>query len=93
MKANEKPRLTPERADEMAKLFDNSHDVIPKGTYCYGEKGPCPYWGSAPDQERQNNGYCALLKSGDWQHDGIGLLWDQCKECGINDDVEGGLDT
>ena len=26
------------------------------------------------------------MKNGDWMHNGIGLLWDQVKECGINVD-------
>lgn len=27
----------------------------------------------------------ALIPKGDWQEDGTMLLWDQCKECGINE--------
>lgn len=88
MREHQKPKLTPMRADEMAAMFDKSHDVIPVGPYCHGANGTCPYWGMDETQESQNNGYCALLKQGDWQHDGIGLLWDQCKECGINDPDE-----
>ena len=31
-------------------------------------------------------GYCHYLKTGDWFDDGTLLLWDMCKECGINHD-------
>lgn len=84
-------KFTPMRADEMARLFDSAHSVIPSGPYCYGAKGPCPYWGMSEDQENQDNGYCALLKQGDWEHDGIALLWDQCKACGVNEDLAGDI--
>jgi hypothetical protein len=88
------------------------HWPIPKGIYCYNRNKLCPYWSLNKDHEYQNNGYCSLLKSGDWetskekghwrirQSDGsykeviasgeemglfTGLLWDQVKECGINE--------
>lgn len=47
----------------------------------------CPYWKMRGNKSRQRNGYCRLMKSGDWMpHDkgGTMLLWDQVKECGIN---------
>ena len=81
--------------------------VIPKGGYCYGEKGTCPYWTLSENHPEQENGYCAYLKQGDWEINastektlidnhgkkwspaempfGIGLLWDQIKDCGINE--------
>ena len=77
--------------------------VIPPGIYCYTglsieyrKKGypvyhikPCPYWGARYDMPEQERGYCALLNRGDWEDPySFGLLWDQCKECGINDDFE-----
>lgn len=77
-----------ERADEMAALFDKSTSVIPEGPYCHvGRKSICPYWAMDPSREEQDNGYCSYMGKGDWQHDGIGLLWDQVKECGVKDDA------
>ena len=40
------------------------------------------------DQPEQENGYCSYLERGDWEADHLSLLWDQCKECGINMDDE-----
>lgn len=37
-----------------------------------------------PEQE---NGYCSYLQKGDWDLS-LGLLWDQVKECGINEEPE-----
>lgn len=66
---------------------------IPPGPYCYfgsrapGDKKyrPCPYWSIKEDLPPQENGYCKYLKVSDHDMDWIGLLWDQCKECGIKD--------
>ena len=69
--------------------------LIPKGMYCYVPVVPnflgigklvikkCPYWSLDEKHEKQDNGYCAYLEKGDWELCG-GLLWDACKECGIN---------
>lgn len=59
---------------------------IPNGPYCYDENGRCPYWGSSPDHEEQDNGYCTAFNIADWI-DGS-LLWDQVKSCDINLDEE-----
>ena len=59
---------------------------IPFGIYCYDNNGRCPYWDKDREREEQDNGYCHYLEAGDWEHEGVGLLWDQCKECGINED-------
>ena len=63
--------------------------LIPEGPYCYGPNGVCPFWSRWEDQyPHQSNGYCSLLERGDWmdsENGGTSLLWDQCKECGIND--------
>ena len=61
----------------------------------------CPYWerydasvhGLLPAdlaefQSNYSGAYCKFLKAGDWEPDGTMLLWDQVKECGINDDWE-----
>ena len=62
--------------------------LVPRGVYCYDANGTCPFWsrfdGIYPSQ---SNGYCALMERGDWmsiENGGTSLLWDQCKECGIN---------
>ena len=65
-------------------MMDESR--IPHGPYCYDENGVCPYWSRRDDKPKQASGYCAFLDSGDWEGPGIGLLWDQCKECGVNDE-------
>ena len=65
-----------------------SDDVIPKGCYCYDENGNCPYWHLFKSLPKQENGYCHRLKAGDWEIDRLSLLWDQVKECGINDDED-----
>lgn len=68
---------------------------IPQGLYCYRIVGvneatggikthPCPYWESRLDKPKQENGYCSFLEEGDWESEGLSLLWDQVKECGIN---------
>lgn len=69
---------------------------IPPGPYCYfGSRAPgdpdykpCPHWRKLADYEEQLNGYCTYLKLGDYMEDGTLLLWDQVKECGINDDFD-----
>lgn len=61
---------------------------------------PCPYYYSVeiPKEERydhvgvvavgQNHiGGCHLLGKTDDDYGGWGLLWDQCKECGLSEDV------
>lgn len=58
--------------------------LIPEGSYCYGadENGKrkvCPYW------RRYNNGAtCELLKITSIDRDIDNFVWDQVKECGIN---------
>ena len=63
--------------------------LVPRGTYCYDKNGLCPFWSRFDDiYPSQSSGYCALLERGDWMaHDsgGTSLIWDQCKECGVND--------
>lgn len=74
--------------------------VIPRGYYCYDEKGTCPYWELREDKPKQANGFCKFMGTGDWEEEEgdvvddhyslirnqscSSLLWDQCKECGIN---------
>lgn len=52
-----------------------------------GRYVPCPYLKIRSDKPKQANGYCRLLKVGDWmpsRKGGTMLLWDGCKECGVN---------
>lgn len=74
--------------------------AIPEGIYCHGVlipdgsdnvgrpkfKNPhmCPYWSKDPKAPDQESGRCSFMdkKDGD---DGVFLLWDQVKECGIKD--------
>lgn len=70
--------------------------VIPKGYYCYTtlsvdkstgriKTKVCPYWSIREDKPYQMNGYCSFINAGDWEDDWCGLLWDQVKECGVNE--------
>jgi len=67
---------------------EQAKKVISKGVYCYDENGTCPFWEMRTDKREQENGYCHWLQEGDWEEKGSSLLWDQCKKCGINDDLE-----
>jgi hypothetical protein len=42
----------------------------------------CPFWDWDDGHPDQEHGYCHYMGLGDWQLNS-GLLWDQCKECGI----------
>ena len=76
-------------------MNDTPLDVIPHGLYCYtdieNEKNwsykfkVCPYWELRADKPVQENGYCHYLQTGDWEYKDSSMLWDQVKECGIND--------
>jgi len=81
--------------------FIKDKSKIPNGPYCYTPKrfpckennwiyeiDICPYWSINKTKPSQNNGYCQYMEEGDWEHDGLGLLWDQCKECDIDWDDE-----
>lgn len=71
--------------------------LIPRGEHCYrplpeAEQPAdglhqhlcaCPFWWRDPAHEPQANGYCRYLRQGDWEAQGISLLWDMVKECGI----------
>lgn len=69
--------------------------VIPVGMYCYEPvikdfmgigkvvRNRCPYWRRIEGQPKQANGYCDYLEKGDYDGSTF-LLWDQCKECGVN---------
>lgn len=84
------------KTKEIIEMLHNPEKYIPYGFYCYfGTRGPgdpnykrCAFWDYDPTKHEQENGYCYFLGEGDWECDGIGLLWDQCKECGINESFE-----
>lgn len=59
---------------------------IPKGIYCYDDKGTCPYWSMDEEKPQQESGYCRFMGVGDWEEKGTWLLWDMVKECGINEE-------
>jgi len=64
---------------------EKGDSVIPEGVYCIN----CPYLDRAENKENQDNGFCWFMEEGDWQIDGLSLLWDGCKECGIKyDEIE-----
>jgi len=63
------------------------NDKIPEGIYCYDLNGVCPHWGKDHTKPEQDNGFCTLLGVKDWD-DEMGMLWDQLKICGINDNLE-----
>ena len=78
--------LTKKAKDFIGMDFSCAELFVPKGYYCYDKKGYCPFWDIALKKEEQSNGYCWLLSKGDWETNSIfNLLWDQCKECGINE--------
>ena len=61
--------------------------LIPKGEYCYDDQRDCPFHDIIPTFPKQSNGHCHYLKTGDYgEH--FGLLWDSCKECNINSNIE-----
>lgn len=68
---------------------DTIESVIPRGIYCYGyadgKYNVCPFWSKSAHMGYQENGYCSFLSRGDWDEGGMGLLWDQIKECGVNE--------
>ena len=49
------------------KNADKDTSVIPKGDYCYGENGICPYWSTNPDYDEMECGYCSYIEKGDWE--------------------------
>jgi hypothetical protein len=90
---------TPEAADARHAELKGDESVIPMGDYCYTVTGftpasegkpprmqikHCPYWAMNGHQD----GYCAKLKCSDSDPNGTLLLFDQTKECGINEHTE-----
>lgn len=79
---------------EIHNKVKNHPEVIPKDTiYCYTGIGKttkvCPYWTQSPFDTDQNNGVCMFMNKFD-NSNTLGLLWDQCKICGIEEGDEEG---
>lgn len=80
--------------------YSKDTSQIPTGIYCYealsivkGEQGEpimktrvCPYFSYDLSKGSQNCGKCNYLEVSDWEGTSNGLLWDQVKCCGINED-------
>jgi hypothetical protein len=68
---------------------------IPIGPYCYEHIGPttvkgigiklCPYW-SCQEKNGLKIARCSLLNRDSEDGDPFNLIWDQVKECRINED-------
>lgn len=71
---------------------EQCYALIPEGGYCYTRKDGkfihCPFLDFVPTMPEQSNGFCHFIKRGDFTSPGTDLLWDSCKCCGINDDIE-----
>ena len=70
------------------KYFINPEEYIPNGFYCYNGNNLCPFWDIDKSKPKQNNGYCHYLKHADWEQEYISLIWDKCKECDVNIDID-----
>lgn len=76
---------------ELERRFREVLKQIPVGFYCYDDRGKCPFWDIEVSAPKDGNGFCHLLGRGDKDDDEDdscppGLLWDQCKACGVNDE-------
>lgn len=76
------------KLSEAEMSLEQCKKLIPEGPYCYDKHGVCKFWDLNKQFPTQNNGYCHFLNRGDWQLPSIGLLWDQCKECGIKEHTD-----
>jgi len=45
----------------------------------------CPYWSWDRRYPDEDVGYCKYLNLSDRDENSNGLIWDQIKECGVND--------
>jgi len=79
------------------KMTSKDESLIPNGQYCYTivsvdentgkmQTKICPYWSIRDGKPEQDNGYCDYLGWGDWDIDGLTMLWDQVKECWVKMD-------
>jgi hypothetical protein len=100
MKKNEEKNMirVMTSSELMALKVKKDKSIIPDNpSYCYksirqSKDNPdifpitelCPYWRIAVDKPKTLDGYCLFLEEGDWQEDGTMALFDQLKNCGIN---------
>lgn len=88
---------------DVDKALEDPEAWIPRGIFCYAynfdSSDPeemtgylCPFWDLREDKPEYENGYCHYLKRGDWEVDHYSLLYDECKECSVNYDVECALE-
>ena len=69
--------------------MSNAQRDIPEGFYCE----ECPFKGRSSLANlffgSQSDGYCYYLGKGDFSYiHPTDLLWDSCKECGVNDNYD-----
>lgn len=61
------------------------HPEIPPGCYCYtyvdDKRVLCPHW-----KKTEAGATCQLLQLNSVEYEPHNLIWDQVKECGINDE-------
>lgn len=77
---------------EISDALKHPEQYIPNGIYCHTHDHLhlCPFWDRDDEMDYMESGYCHYLKMGDHdfyeQHGYMSLLWDMCKECGVNED-------
>lgn len=92
-------RIKRERQARYDRRMAAAAEVVPQGGYCYTPLSVvdgrmhvrmCPYWKYNPRKPAQRTGCCTLMKAADWMPHprGTSLLWDQVKECGLNDSLD-----
>jgi hypothetical protein len=77
---------------EYEDLITEIHDIVKEHPehipndicYCYDQNGTCPYWTLSPFEVSQDNGVCIFMNY--YDREGIGLIWDQVKQCGVNEE-------
>lgn len=80
----------------MDKPSQKDPSLIVAGMYCYHGDKVCPYWSCEVEYDDLDwlkvrpvrYGKCAFTGENDRDDKTSGLLWDQVKTCGINDDFD-----
>ena len=67
--------------DHLKPIYNKNKEMIPVLKVI----GKCPFLDYDSDKPEGMNGYCHYLKAGDWEENGTCFLWDQVKECNINE--------
>lgn len=74
--------------------MNNNHPEIPLGIYCYGRDGSgkrvvCPHWEQLETRAGiTSKARCNFLNVISEYPEYDNLIWDQVKECGVNEDRE-----